>query len=516
MSIFCSGKAGGKQCFCLLFVLVFVFLCLRLPAWADISLHKGKPAKYVFVFVGDGLGIPHRQAPEAFLAAMEGKNFGDVKMTMNTFPVQGVTTTYANDRFIIGSAASGTALASGFITNIGFIGMGPDLKPVRSIAHMAKEKGMKVGIVSSVSIDHATPAAFYANQPHRSMYHEIAHDLADSGFDYFGGGGFRDPEGTRSKAPKGDALEKARRNGYAIATDRRAFERAKSGQSLIAYNANLPDGKALPYAMDASEDDISLAEFTRKGIELLNNPKGFFMMVEGGKIDWASHANDAAATIHDTLAFDAAIAEAVAFARKHPKETLIVVTGDHECGGMTIGFAGTKYESAHEILKNQKISFQRFETILADYRKSHQGKTSFEDMIPLVEANFGLKFDGTGPMGLKDYEIRSLKEAFLHSMAGLREKGQGESYLLYGDYDPFSIKVTHILNQKAGIGWTSYSHTGAPVITSAMGVGEEVFNGYYHQSDLGKKLLSTMGFSPRYADAAPGAGDMRQAAVIGF
>lgn len=492
------------------------FLCLSPSVWADTTLHKGKPAKYVFLFVGDGLGIPHRQAPEAFLAAMEGKAFGDVKMTMNTFPAQGVTTTYANDRFIIGSAASATALASGFTTNIGFIGMGPDLRPVRSIAHMAKEKGMKVGIVSSVSIDHATPAAFYANQPHRSMYHEIAHDLADSGFDYFGGGGLKDSEGKKSKAPKGDALEKARSKGYTIATDRKSFEKVKPGQKLIAWNANLPDGQALPYAMDASEDDISLAEFTRKGIELLNNSKGFFMMVEGGKIDWASHANDAAATIHDTLAFDAAIAEALAFAKKYPKDTLIVVTGDHECGGMSIGFAGTQYESAHEILKNQKISFQRFEDMLADYRKSHQGNVSFEDMVPLVEANFGLKFDGSGPMGLKDYEIRSLKEAFVHSMAGLREKGQGESYLLYGDYDPFSIKVTHILNQKAGIGWTSYSHTGAPVITSAMGVGEEVFNGYYHQSDLGKKLLSTMGFSPRYADAAFETGEIRQAAAAGF
>lgn len=513
MSVFRSGNGSGKGFFLLFSALICGLVSLGLPAWADTALHKGKPARYVFVFVGDGLGIPHRQAPEAFLAAMEGKAYGDVKMTMNTFPAQGVTTTYANDRFIIGSAASATALASGFTTNIGFIGMGPDLRPVRSIAQMAKEKGMKVGIVSSVSIDHATPAAFYANQSHRSMYHEIAHDLADSGFDYFGGGGLKDPEGKKSKAPKGDALEKARSKGYTIATDRKSFEKVKPGQKLIAWNAKLPDGKALPYAMDASGEDISLAEFTRKGIELLNNSKGFFMMVEGGKIDWASHANDAAATIHDTLAFDAAIDEALAFAKKHPKDTLIVVTGDHECGGMSIGFAGTQYESAHEILKNQKISFQRFEDMLADYRKSHQGNVSFEDMIPLVEANFGLMFDGTGPMGLKDYEIRSLKEAFLHSMAGLREKGQGESYLLYGDYDPFSIKVTHILNQKAGIAWTSYSHTGSPVITSAMGVGEEVFNGYYHQSDLGKKLLSTMGFSPRYADAAPEAGEIRQAAA---
>ncbi len=498
----------------LTFFVCSAFLVTGGQVSAGQDYYSGKPARYVFLFIGDGMGIPHRQAPEIFLAAREKKPFGHYRMTMNTFPSQGVTTTYANDRFIIGSAASATAISTGYTTNIGFIGMDPELRPVKTVAEMARDRGMKVGIVSSVSIDHATPAAFYAHQPHRSMYHEIAHDLVNSGFHYFGGGGFQDPEGKRSKSPKGDALAAAKKNGYTIVSNRADFMKITPGEKVIACNANLPDGKALPYAMDATADDISLAEFTARGIELLDNPNGFFMMVEGGKIDWASHANDAVAAIYNTLAFDDAVKKAVEFAQKNPDETLIVVTGDHECGGLTLGFAGTKYESAYDVLKGQKISFKVFESMVKEYREKNAGKASFDDFFPLIEQYFGLKMAGDDHMALQDYELKSLKDAFVRSMAGLREKGRGEDYLMYGDYEPLAVKVTHILNQKAGLAWTSYSHTGAPVTTSAMGVGNAVFNGYYHQSELGKKLMSALGFSPERLAMDIEANDCRLAANI--
>ncbi|GAB6059111.1 alkaline phosphatase [Desulfonatronum parangueonense] len=304
----------------------------------------------------------------------------------------------------------------------------------------------------------------------------------------------------------------ARNNGYSIVNTREEILALKPGAKIIAFNANLPDGKALPYAMDTTDDDVTLAEFTAKGIELLDNPKGFFMMVEGGKIDWASHANDAVATILDTLAFDEAIQVALEFACKHPEDTLIVVTGDHECGGMSLGFAGTQYETAYEVLKGQKISFKIFEGMVKEYRETNKGNASFEDMKPIITENFGLLFDGDEHMTLKEHELRALREAFTRSMAGLREKGVGEEYLLYGDYDPLTIKVSHILNQKAGIAWASYSHTGAPVVTSAWGVGHEIFNGYYHQTDLGRKLMSVYGFSPQHAAEAGEVADIRLAA----
>ncbi|RZB30016.1 MAG: alkaline phosphatase [Desulfobacteraceae bacterium Eth-SRB1] len=464
------------------------------PVWAETALHEGTPAKYTFFFIGDGMAMSQRTAAEMYMSSKE-KGSKKVLLLMNQFPAQGMTTTHAANRFITGSAAAGTALACGIKTNINYISVDPDFKTVKTMAEMAKEKGMKVGIVSSVSIDHATPASFYAHQPTRKMYHEIGMDLAKSGFDYFAGGGLKDPTGKKSKKPLGDTLRVAKKNGYRIVENRRKFMAlTKRSGKVIAFNKNLPDGKALPYHMDNTSEDITLAEFTKKGIELLDNSKGFFMMVEGGKIDWACHANDAVASIKDTLAFDEAIGVAYDFYEKHPDETLIVVTGDHECGGLTLGFAGTAYASHFDILKNQKVSFKVFTNkIMAEYKKAHAGKAQFEDMIPILKKYFGLEAAGKGQLALKDYELAELRRAFIQSMAEVKINKGTADYLLYGGYDPFTVKITHVLNRKAGLAWTSYSHTGVPVLTSAIGVGAETFNGYYDNTDVAKKLMAVMG-----------------------
>ncbi|MFW6243560.1 MAG: alkaline phosphatase [Desulfovibrionales bacterium] len=449
-------------------------------------------ARYVFLFIGDGMGIPQQAAAEAYTNG---------KLIASTFPVQGITTTHANDRFITGSAAAATAMAAGQKTNIGFIGMDPGQRPVQSIAEMARDLGMKVGIVSSVSIDHATPAAFYAHVPSRGMYHEIDVALARSGFDFFGGGGLKDPMGLKSKQPLGDARIIATMNGYALVDNKEDFKKLKPGQKAIAWNGWLQDSQALSYHMDAHAEDITLPEFTAKAIELLDNPDGFFLMVEGGKIDWASHANDATAAIEDTLAFDRAVEHAVRFAKHHPEETLIVISGDHECGGMTLGFAGTKYETSFDILSNQKVSFTKFDQeVLAPFKKNHADNARFEDMLPLIESHFGLKIagDDTDPMVLKGFEIAQIREAFDRSVGGESVRaGDDTTYRLYGGYEPLTVTLTHILNQKAGVAWTSYSHTGVPVSTAASGAGAELFSGYYDNTDVARKLMQAMGIEPR-------------------
>ena len=451
-----------------------------------------KNAKYVFLFIGDGMGIPQRVAAEQYT----GK-----KLLINSFPAQGITSTHAADRFITGSAASATAMASGTKTNIGVIGMDPDLKSVKSLAEMAKEKGMKVGIVSSVSIDHATPAAFYAHVPKRSQYYDIDLALASSDFDYFGGGGLKDVTNKKNNSKNfvGNAMDHIKKNGYKVVIDKSEFTAltATDGK-ILAYNGWLQDGGALPYNMDTRSQDISIKDFTAKGIELLENDKGFFMMVEAGKIDWACHANDAAASIKDTLAFDDAINEAYAFYKKHPEETLIVVSGDHECGGLTLGYAGTKYATNFEILGKQNLSFQKFTDDVFSKFKEGPNK-SFNAMRPIITKHFGLMFEGEGPLVLQVHEINALKTAFARSMKGrgLEKSKNPETYVLYGGYEPLSVSITHILNQKAGLAWTSYKHTGVPVATSAVGVGAELFNGYYDNVDIAKKTMGIMGLDEK-------------------
>jgi alkaline phosphatase len=466
------------------------------------AAYTGTPAKYVFLLIGDGMGIPQRTAAEQYT----GK-----KLLMNTLPAQGITTTHAADRFITGSAASATAMASGLKTNIGVVGLDPALKQVKTLAEMAQEQGKKVGIISSVSIDHATPAAFYAHVPKRGQYYDIDVALAESGFDYFAGGGLKDPTNKRNNSQdfRGDARELAKNNGYRMVTNKEQFlALSKSDGKIIAYNDWLQDSKALPYHMDNRPQDITLAEFTQKGIELLDNDKGFFMMIEGGKIDWACHANDGTASIHDTLAFDAAVQVAYDFYEKHSNETLIVVTGDHECGGLTLGFAGTKYATNFEVLGKQTVSFQKFsDEILGDFKKQGDGAT-FAKIKPMITRYFGLTFDAEpgDPMGLQSHEQIQLMEAFERTMSGETEKSKDPgTYLLYGEYEPLTVTLTHILNQKAGMAWTSYKHTGVPVSTSAIGVGAETFNGAYDNTDIALKIMPIMGAEARvqYASEEP-------------
>lgn len=441
-------------------------------------------AKYVFLFIGDGMALPQINAAEALLAAQKKKSSPE-KLTFTTFPAQGLTTTFSADAFITDSAAAGTAMATGNKTNSGVISMDPNgTVSYPTIAEMAKAAGMKVGIVSSVNLDHATPAVFYAHQKSRNSYYDINVQMAESDFDYFAGGMVR-----LDKTPKGEKtshdIMEAR--GFEIARTRTELNALKpmEGARYYAYNTGF-SSNAMDYVIDMDSEDITLAEFTARGIELLDNEDGFFMMVEGGKIDWACHANDAAASIWNTIAFNEAIEEALDFYRQHPDETLIVVTGDHETGGLSLGFAGTKYDSAFDQILKQKKSFEWFNKYVLGPYKEKTSDGSLQDLLPEIEDVFGLT-------ELTDFERAQLEEAYTRSMGGevVRAKSQDE-YLLYGGYEPLSVTITHLLNQRAGIAWASYSHTGVPVSTFAIGASSSLFNGYYDNTDIFKKLSTAM------------------------
>ena len=230
-----------------------------------------------------------------------------------------------------------------------------------------------------------------------------------------------------------------------------------------------------------------------KGIEVLDNEKAFFMMVEGGKIDWACHANDTGSTIADTLAMDEAVKKAIEFYNEHPDETLIIVTGDHETGGLTIGYAGTDYNTYLTNLSNQKISYAKYDQEYVSKYKANN--TSFEDVLKDVKELFGLTTSADTSVGLNsklimtDYELKKLKDAYDKTMSGETvDSSNQEEYVLYGTYEPLSVTITHILNNKSGISFASYAHTGLPVGVFAEGAGAELFNAYYDNTDIYNKL----------------------------
>ncbi len=445
--------------------------------------------KYAFLFIGDGMGLAQVNTAEAFLAAKENKP-GFERLSFSKFPVLGRASTYANNRFITCSAAAGTALATGHKTNINRISMNPEgTELFETIAEKANKNGFKTGIITSVSIDHATPAVFYAHQKSRSQYFEIGLDLATSNIDFFGGGGLKKPVGVVD----GDTintLEIAMQNGFTVANTLESIDALAPGVGkVLAIAPRLADGASLPYTIDGNAGNPSLADFTHKAIELLSDGKGFFIMVEGGKIDWACHGNDAATTLHETLAFDEAVKVALEFYKQHPTETLIVVTADHETGGLALGNETMKYESDISLLSHQNISSEAFNRLVSDFRitLTNNKANDFERMLEMISEKFGVG-DST-QIPLSGQEKEQLKQVFEKSMYGNTDDTID---LTYGEYEPVTGFLIQLVSKKAGLGWTTYAHTGINVPIYAIGSGSEVFGRSIDNTDIPQNIEKLM------------------------
>ncbi len=429
-----------------------------------------KQAKYVFYFIGDGASLPQLSLTEAYLATKTGKK-GMTQLNQSRLDAHGWFYTHSDNRFITGSAAAGTALATGHKTSINTIGMSPNReKKYKSIAYDAKKAGMKVGIISTVSINHATPAAFYANAKLRGHYYKIGQQLFTSGFDLFAGGGLRDYNGKNNDKPDlydtKSRIQIIRKNSAYMAA-------AKGDLPLYFSHERLQSEQAMPYAIDKSETDLTLAQIVQKSTELLDNPNGFFMMIEGGKIDWSCHANDAATTIAEMIDYDNAIGVAMEFAKKHPDETLIIAIGDHETGGLTLGNRQSKYKTNFQLLQHQTHSFEALNTAIEPLIEK---RADINEAMAFLEKHFGL--GETVP--LTDEEKIQLSMAWKNGLKTHNKKVE----TLYGSAQQFLMSAMEILNQKAGIGWTTGSHTGLPVVVHAHGAGAEKFEGILDNTDI--------------------------------
>lgn len=493
-----------------------------------VSKKVTKTPKYVFLFIGDGMSYPQVQLTNYYISAVNqdttdtipvGDTQRDIlrsenQLTMMDFAIAGSAQTYDSTSFAPDSASTATSIATGKKTWSGSINVSEDFsQDYETITEKLKnQKDYKIGIISSVNLNHATPAAFYAHQVSRNSYYEIGLELIDSGFDYFAGGALKKPTG--SDGTKTDLYTLAKESGYkVIRTQAEAEKLTAADGKVIVIDEHLADSDAMSYDIDRADDEWALADYVEKGIEVLDNDNGFFMMVEGGKIDWACHANDAGSTIADTLALDHAVQEAVDFYKEHPDETLIIVTGDHETGGLTIGYAGTDYDTFLTNIENQKISYAKYDS---EYVSSYKANnTKFKTVLKDIEELFGLKAptdtkDSTtgldsadvhkessedGTLVMTNYEYEKLYMAYKETM--LRNGGEVQfsqaDYIAYGSYEPLTVTITHILNNKSGINFASYAHTGLPVEVLAEGVGAMNFDGYYDNTDIYNKLAALTG-----------------------
>ena len=469
---------------------------------ASVQTQEAKIPKYVFLFIGDGMSYPQFQAASDYLGALADTGSddildGNVPLTFMNFPVAGSAVTYDSSSFCPDSASTATSLSTGYKTYSGTINMDEtatvSYETISEKLHA--QLGWKVGVISSVNLNHATPAAFYAHQAKRSNYYEIGQELVGSNFEYFAGGGLLKPTGPDKD--KTSLYDLAADAGYKVVMTQAEAEAVTSADGkVLIIDEHLADSDAFAYENDRADGNWALSDYVKKGIEVLDNDTGFFLMVEGGKIDWACHANDAGSTIADTIALSDAVDEAVAFAQQHPDETLILVTGDHETGGLTIGYAGTDYDTFLTNLEHQKISYAKFDS---DYvAKYKENNTSFDEVMKDVTALFGLKTEGAedDTLVLTAYELDKLKAAYEATMDAGRadaDPANQAEYVLYGSYEPLSVTITHILNNKSGVNFASYAHTGLPVAVFAQGSGQDLFEGFYDNTQVYHKLAGLLG-----------------------
>ncbi|MCL1973271.1 MAG: alkaline phosphatase [Bacteroidetes bacterium] len=394
------GRAVRPTLFNRLLTILLIGICIF-----GCTQNRNAAAKYVFYFIGDGMGLSHVSLTEVYLASQEGR-IGSNSLSFTQFPVFGLATTHSVSNIITESSAAGTALATGEKTNNNMLGTRPDSTNLRSLAYPIHEAGFAVGITTNVTIDHATPASFYANSPSRSDYYRIAQQLPQTGFAFFGGGGFIQPTGRNGDLPS--VYESIADSGYTVARGVGSYQLKKEGAKKMFYTQDPGIEDDLPYAIDRRQGDLSLSMVVEAAIDFLYDPKGkgFFLMSEGGKIDWSAHSNDAKTTIMEVLDFSDAVSLAVAFYEKHPHETLIVVTADHETGGLSLG-ATSGYTMYLDALADQTCSLDADPGSLQALRQINQnariGWTTNAHtgaMVPVFaigagSSTFGGKMDNT-------------------------------------------------------------------------------------------------------------------------
>lgn len=449
-----------------------------------------KTPKYVFYFIGDGMGLNQVVATQYYLKSCEGE-LGITPLRFAQFPYTGIATSYSASSDVTDSAAGGTALATGQKTYNGAIGMSADGKsPATSIAEMAHRYGARVGVATSVTINHATPASFYAHQKSRNDYYEIGVQLPASGFEFFAGGDFEEKK-NRDDDTAPHLYELVSNAGYTIVRgyDEYVNLTAHTDKVILIQKENAVEN-TIPYAIDAREGDLALAAITQAAIDHLYDKqykKGFFLMVEGGKIDYACHANDAAAALQETVDFDRAIGIAYEFYKKHPKETLIVITADHETGGMTLG--NGSYALNFGVLQAQKVSKAGFSRIVNQMRHETRDNVTWEQMKAALTENFGF-WDS---IKLHERDEQALYREYERSFTGEKNVKMAES-LYYRD-EPIADLAVRILNRIAMVSWPVGSHSAAYVPVFAVGNGAEQFTGQMDNTDIPKKIAAIAGYN---------------------
>jgi len=466
------------------FGLLILTLLILAPQWitdtpraAQRQVNSTAAPKYIFFFLADGAGITHMEITRQYNRVVhnEGLIIADRIMKEGTL---GLLTTDAADSLSTDSAAAATALASGCKAKLGVLGMCADGSVPKTAMEIAKENGMRVGLVTNAAVYDASPAAFVSHVPNRRNYPAILNRYLELEPDVLFGGGKeqflpKSQPGSR-RSDETDLIAAFTKKGYLQVSNTQELEQAQRGKVLGLFSSG-----DMSFEIDRNkQSEPSVYDMTQAVIRLLHNGNshGFFVFIENENVDTASHQSDIASMIRDYREFDRAVGLAYEFYKKYPRETLILVTSDHETGGLGFTLA----------LKD-----------LSSARGSNQVAATIDDLKKLDAIPISLKKASTilGPNPTGEAIDNLMKEYFKgftlatdYKEAIIKHQPISRSIFI----DPTINALGMMVANNTQAYWLTTAHTNQPVFVAALGAGAEKFRGYQDNADFGKNLKALL------------------------
>jgi alkaline phosphatase len=446
---------------------------------ATVSAANQAESKNLIVLIGDGMGPAQVTLGRLYAQKYLGMN----KLYLDDYLI-GMNSTYAGDSsykgqsgIVTDSAASATAFGSGIKTYNGAISVTNEevAKPVASVLEAAEWAGKATGLISTARITHATPAAYASHVRQRGMENAIASQYAESGVDVLLGGGERHFTANEETAHYGktkrednkDLVKQFKDAGYAVVYNKEELTKF-NGEKLVGFF----DDSHVPYNLDRGAETPDLADQLTKAIEVLEKDKdGFVIMLEGGRIDHAGHANDAHSVAKETIEFDKAFKAAIDYAKANPG-TSVMVTADHETGGMSVG-SRSQYNAYLDIMKQQTASSEKIGSELNEAEDAAAVRA-------IVEKYTGIK-------DLSEAEVNLI-------VSGNEWDGSKSSYGREGSFNA-------VMSYRTLIGWTGHGHTGVDVGVYAYGPVADDITGFTDNTDFAKEGAKTLGLDLNAATA---------------
>ncbi len=524
---------------------LLLLICFAAALLADASVRAETPrARNVILLIGDGMGPQQLGLLSMYAHLAEESEVPDRLPAIERVIEGGTLALVRTDTggLVADSASAATQLATGKRAGSEMIGIDAQGNPAETVAERAKRLGKSAGLVTDTRVTHATPAAFAAHQRHRTMENEIAVDMFENRVDVLMGGGLRNwvPADASNEGPTQDSVRQltgwtgkisskrednrnllleARRAGYNLVFDRQAMAEARAPLLGLFAVSEMQDAMSERTQLTShGRTQPTLAEMTAAAIDVLSaDPDGFFLMVEGGQIDWAGHNNDAGTLLHELLRFDRAVRVAYEWA-KGRDDTMVVVTADHETGGFGFSYNGTEIPEPQPLpgeafagelhtplfnfgsreslalIYNQKQSF--FQVFMA-FDALDEAEQTPATLARLASAALPIEItEDEAERVLQRVENRQYVEGhpYLGTETLPEVRGGIPEFFVYGENLRMN-SLGHILGPRQSVTWSTGTHTATPVPLAACGPADAVakFHGLMHATEVGQALMEVVG-----------------------